>query len=130
MNQFTRLEAVGYSDPGQVVLLSGRNAVPSGFESWLAAVFNMIGQPEWTVEWCRGLLAHDRDPLALSRAALVIALMKASSHAEAMAPAKELIDAAEAIPNPWARSWACLTRGSHELKGVPGEWRLFAVASR
>jgi hypothetical protein len=37
--------------------------------------------------------------------------MRAGSHAEAMAAAKDLIDAAEAIPNPWARSWACLTYG-------------------
>jgi predicted ATPase len=104
-------EAVGYSDAGQMVLLSGRNAMPSGFESWLAAVFNMTGQAERTVEWCRGLLAHDRDPLALSRAALVIALTMAGSRDEAMAAAKDLIDAAEAIPNPWARSWALLTYG-------------------
>jgi predicted ATPase/class 3 adenylate cyclase len=37
-------EAVGYSDAGQKVLLSGRNAVPSGFESWLIGVFNIFGQ--------------------------------------------------------------------------------------
>lgn len=71
----------------------------------------MIGQAERTVEWCRGLLAHDCDPLAVSRAALVLALMRAGSHAEAMAAATDLIDAAEAIPNPWARSWALLTYG-------------------
>jgi predicted ATPase/class 3 adenylate cyclase len=104
-------EAVGYSDAGQGVLLSGCNAVPSGFESWLGGVFNMIGQAERTVEWCRGLLAHDCDPFALSRASLVAALMRAGRHAEAMAAAKDVIDAAEAIPNPWARIWAFLIYG-------------------
>jgi predicted ATPase len=104
-------EAVDYSAAGQTVLLSGRNAEPPGFESWLGAVFNMIGQTERSVEWCRGLLAHDRDPLALSKAALVLALLRAGSHTEAMAAANDLIDAAEAIPNPWALSWACLTYG-------------------
>jgi predicted ATPase len=104
-------EAVGYSNAGQTVLLSGRHAVPSGFESWLGAVFNMTGQAEQAVAWCRGLLAHDRDPLALSRSALVVALLRAGSHTEAMAAANDLIDAAEAIPNPWALSWACMTYG-------------------
>jgi predicted ATPase len=104
-------EAVDYSDAGQMVLLSGHNAVPSGFESWLAGVFNMIGQPERTVEWCRGLLAHHRDPFALCRGSLAVALMRAGSHAEAIAAAKHAIDAADAIPNPWARSWAFLIYG-------------------
>jgi predicted ATPase len=104
-------EAVGYCEAGQAVVLSGRKAVPPGFESWLGAVFNMVGQPERTVEWCRGLLAHDPDPLALSKAALVVALLRAGSRAEAMAAANDLIDAAEAISNPWAFSWACMTYG-------------------
>jgi predicted ATPase len=104
-------EAVRYSDAGQTLLLSGRNAVPPGFESWLGAVYNMTGRAEWTVEWCRGLLAHDHDPLALGRAALVVALLRAGSQTEAMAAANDLIDAAEAIPNPWALSWACMAYG-------------------
>jgi predicted ATPase len=104
-------EAVGYGEAGQAVLRSGRNAVPPGFESWLGAVFNMIGQAERTVAWCHEVLARDRDPLALSRAALVMALLRAGSHTEAIAAANDLIDAAEAIPNPWALSWACMTYG-------------------
>jgi predicted ATPase len=112
-------EAVGYSDAGQTVLRSGRSAVPSGFESWIVAVFNMIGPAERAVEWCRGLLSHDRDPLALSRSALVTSLLRAGSHAEAMAAANELIEVAEAIPNPWALSWACLTYGIACLDADP-----------
>ena len=116
-------ESVGYSDAGRAVLLSGRNAVPSGFESWLAAVFNMIGQAERSVEWCRGLLAHDRDPLALSRAALVTALLRAGSYREAMAAANGLIEVAEALPNPWALSWACMTYGIACLEADPSRAR-------
>ncbi len=104
-------EAVGYSEAGQMVLVSGHNAVPPGFESWLAGVFNMIGQAERTIEWCRGLLARDPDPFAVTRASLVVALMRAGSHAEAMGAAKDVIDAAVVIPNPWARSWAFLIYG-------------------
>jgi hypothetical protein len=112
-------EAVAYSDAGQAVLLGGRNAVPSGFESWLAAVFNMNGQAERAAEWVRVLPARDRDPLALSRATLVVALLRAGSHEEAMAAANDLIDATEAIPNPWAISWACMTYGIACLEADP-----------
>jgi hypothetical protein len=104
-------EAVGYSDAGQTVLLSGRKAVPSGFESWLGAVFNVIGQPERTVEWSRRVLSWGRDPYALAKAALVVALVRAGFHTEAMAAANDLIDAAKTIPNPWALSWACMSYG-------------------
>jgi predicted ATPase len=104
-------EAIGYSDAGQTVLRSGRNAVPSGFESWLTAVFNIFGPAERVVEWCRGLLARDRDTLALSRTALILALLRAGSYAEATAAANDLIEAAETIPNPWAFSWTCMTYG-------------------
>ena len=37
--------------------------------------------------------------------------MRAGSHAEAMAVAKNLVDSADAIPNPYARSFALLTYG-------------------
>jgi predicted ATPase/class 3 adenylate cyclase len=104
-------DAVGYSDTGQAVVLRGRYAAPFGFESWLGGVFNMIGQAERTVEWCRGLLARGHDPFVLTRAALVVALMQAGSAADTMAAANELLDAAEGIVNPWALSWACLAFG-------------------
>jgi hypothetical protein len=104
-------EAVRYSEVGQAVVLSGGNRAPFGFEAWLGGVFNMIGQAERTVEWCRGLLAHGPDPFVLTRAALVVALVQVGSPAEAMAAANDLIDAAEGISNPWALSWACLAFG-------------------
>ena len=105
-------EAIRYSDAGQTLLLSGHSAVPPGFESWLAGVFNMIGQAERTVEWCRRLLRNGRpDPYALSSSGLILALMRTGDKAEAIAVAKELVDTADAIPNPWARSYALLMYG-------------------
>jgi tetratricopeptide (TPR) repeat protein len=56
-------------------------------------------------------LAHRPDPYALTRSGLVFALMRAGLAAEATAAAKNLINAAQAIPNPWARSYAFLTYG-------------------
>ena len=104
-------EAFRHSDAGQMVLLSGCDGVASGFEGWLGGAYTQIGQPERSIEWFRGLLARDRDKYALTRSGLVFALMRSGSHAEAMAVAKELIDAADALPNPWARSYALLTYG-------------------
>ena len=104
-------EAFRYSDAGQMVLLSGGDTEPSGFEGWLGGVYTQIGQPERSIEWFRGLLARGGDPYALTGSGLVFALMRAGSHAEAMAVAKDLIDAADAVPNPWALSYALLTYG-------------------
>jgi hypothetical protein len=42
---------------------------------------------------------------------LVYGLMRAGSREEAMAAAKDLIIAADTIPNPWAHSYALLTYG-------------------
>jgi tetratricopeptide (TPR) repeat protein len=47
----------------------------------------------------------------MARAGLVYGLMRAGSREEAMAAAKDLIIAADTIPNPWAHSYALLTYG-------------------
>jgi predicted ATPase len=104
-------EALRYSDAGKNVVAGSGCEALSGFESWLAGAHINIGLAQPEIEWLRGLLARDQDPYALARAVLVFALMRAGSHAEAMATAKELIDAADAISNPWAHSYALLTYG-------------------
>jgi hypothetical protein len=105
-------EAIGYSDAGQTLLLQGHTAVPPGFESWLGGVFNMIGQAERTVEWSRTLVAHGRpDPYALTSSGLVNALIRTGDDAEAIELAKQLVGTADAIANPWARSYALLMYG-------------------
>jgi predicted ATPase/class 3 adenylate cyclase len=104
-------EALRYSDAGKIVVTGSGYGTPSGFESWLAGAHINVGLAPPEIEWLRGLLARDPDPYALARAGLVFALMRAGSHAEAMATAKELINAADAISNPWAHSYALLTYG-------------------
>ena len=104
-------EAVRYGDAGQIVVGSRPDGVHSGFEAWLGSVHNLTGHPERTVEWCRRVLAHGSDPYAVTRSGLVVALMRAGAHAEAMAVAKDLLDAIDAITNPWALSYVFLTYG-------------------
>ena len=58
-------EAFRYSDAGQMVLLSGGDTEPSGFEGWLGGVYTQIGQPERSIEWCRALLARGRGPVRI-----------------------------------------------------------------
>jgi predicted ATPase len=107
-----RLEdALRYCDAGQIVVASSPDGLPCGFEGWLGGVHSFIGQHDRSVEWCRFLLARDPDPYAVTRTGLAFALMRAGSHAEAMAVAKDLIDAADAIANPWALSFVLMTYG-------------------
>jgi predicted ATPase/class 3 adenylate cyclase len=107
-----RLEdGIRYCDAGQVLVAGRTDAVPFGLESWLGGAFNFTGQPERSVEWSRFLLANRPDPYANIKAGLVFGLMMTGSHAEAVAVARELIDAADAITNPWALSFLLLTYG-------------------
>jgi predicted ATPase len=103
--------AVGYSDSAQTILRSGRGEVPFGLEGMLSGVYLAMGQPEQSVEWCRAQLARGRDTHALTRVALVFALMFAGHGDEARAAATGLIDAAEATHNPWALSFALFAYG-------------------
>ncbi|MGO9383603.1 MAG: adenylate/guanylate cyclase domain-containing protein, partial [Mycobacterium sp.] len=103
-------EAVGYAEAGQTVIANG-GEVPVGVEATLGAVYLVIGQPERMVEWCRAQLARGHDPLTLTRASLVTALMVAGAGEEARAAANGLIDAAEATHNPLALAYALNTYG-------------------
>jgi predicted ATPase len=96
-----RIEAaVGYSEAGQIVLGSSREALPYGIEAVLGAVYLAIGQPERWAEVCRAQLARRRDNHVYIRAWLVYALAVAGCGAEAMDSADGLIEAAEATGNP------------------------------
>ena len=105
-------EAGQFSDAGQTAMRIGRGEVPFGFEAVLGASYLYIGQPERSVEWCRGQLARGRDTHASTRARVVIALAVAGSpYEEVMAAADGLIDTAEATRNPYAISFALLAYG-------------------
>jgi predicted ATPase len=107
-----RIEAaVGYSDAGQIVLGSSREALPGGIEAMLGFVHLAIGQPERLAELCRAQLARRRDTHVLIRGWLVVALAVAGSGGEAMDSADGLIEAAEATGNPFLLAWALSAYG-------------------
>ena len=108
-----RIEAaVRYSDAGQIVLGSSRDALPYGIEALLGSVYLAIGQPERIVEWCRAQLARRRDTHVHIRAWLVCALALAGSGGEAMDSADGLIEAAEATGNPHVLAFALFAYGA------------------
>jgi predicted ATPase len=100
-------DAVRYADAAQLLIASGRyEEVPFGGEAVLGPAYDLVGQPERSVEWCRAQLARGRDTHTAITACLVLALTLAGSHDEAMAAATGLVDAAEATHNPAALSLA------------------------
>jgi tetratricopeptide (TPR) repeat protein len=98
--------AVRYSDAGRLVLARTREALPSGFEASLGAVYTALGQPERMAEWCRAVLARRDDNHVRIRAFLVMTLSLAGSGADAMDSADGLVEAAEATGNPSLLAWA------------------------
>ena len=40
--------------------------VPFGIEGWLGSAYQIVGQPERSVEWCRAQLARGRDTHTLT----------------------------------------------------------------
>ncbi len=108
-----RIEAaVGYSDAGQTVLDTSRDAPPYGIEALLGAVHLVTGQPERLAELCRAQLARHRDPHVHIRTWLVSALSVAGCGGEAMDSAAGLLEAAEATGNPSVLAWALGAYGS------------------
>ena len=103
--------AVGYSEAAQEHIGSGCGEVPYGIEGWLATPYQIIGQPERAVEWCRTHIASGRDTRGLAKVILVLALPHTAMRDEAMAAATSLIDTAESPRNPYVSSFALLAYG-------------------
>ena len=103
--------AVGYSEAAQEHIGSGCGEVPYGIEGWLATPYQIIGQPERAIEWCRTHIASGRDTRGLTKVILVLALPHTAMRDEAMAAATSLIDTAESPRNPYASSFALLAYG-------------------
>jgi tetratricopeptide (TPR) repeat protein len=113
------VEAVGYSDAAQLVISSGRDEVPFGFEAVLGSAYLAIGQPQRMVEVCRAQLARGRDTHTLTRTNLVVALTVVGCGEEARAAANGLIDAAEATHNPFVLAFALFADGFAFLDADP-----------
>jgi tetratricopeptide (TPR) repeat protein len=93
------------------VIGSGGDGVPFGLEGVLGVVYDVIGQPERCVEWCRAQLARGHDTHTVTRASLVVALAVAGAGEEARSAANGLIEAAEATHNPFALAYALQAYG-------------------
>jgi hypothetical protein len=104
-------EAVRYSEVGQRVIAAASDRVSYFGEPWLGSAYLFVGQPERYVELCRAQLTRSGDTNTFARANLVMALAVLGSTDEAMVTANGLIDAAEAIGNPWVLAYTLLACG-------------------
>ncbi|MDT5276603.1 MAG: hypothetical protein QOJ56_5248 [Mycobacterium sp.] len=105
-------EAVRYSEVGQTVIAAASDKVSYFGETWLGSAYGFVGEPDRWVKMCRAQLARSGDTNTMARANLVLALTVSGSTDEAMVTANGLIDAAEAIGNPWALAYALLVSGA------------------
>jgi hypothetical protein len=104
-------EAVRYSEVGQTVIAAASDKVSYFGEPFLGIVYLFVGQPERYIELCRAQLTRSGDTNTFARTNLVLALAVSGSTDEAMATANGLLDAAEAIVNPWVLACALLACG-------------------
>jgi predicted ATPase len=104
-------EAVRYCEVGQTVIAAAGDKASYFGAAFLGSAYLFVGQPERYVEWCRALLTRTGDTNTFARANLVFALAAFGSTDEAIAAANGLIDAAEAIGNPWVLSYALFAWG-------------------
>jgi predicted ATPase len=113
-------EAVHYSEVGQTVIAAASDKVSYFGEPFLGSAYLFVGQPERYVELCRAQLTRSGDTNTFARANLVMALAVSGSTDEAMATANGVIDAAEAIGNPWVLAYALLACGYAYRDTDPG----------
>jgi hypothetical protein len=104
-------EAVRYSEVGQPVIAAASDKAANFGAPFLGSAYLFVGQPERYVEWCRTLLTRSGDANTFARANLVFALAALGSTDKAMVAANGLIDAAEAIGNPWVLAYALFAWG-------------------
>jgi predicted ATPase len=104
-------EAVHYSEVGQTVIAAASDKVSYFGEPFLGSAYLFVGQPERYVALCRAQLTRTGDANTFARANLVFALAVCGSTDEAVVTANGLIDAAEAVGNPWVLAYALFACG-------------------
>jgi tetratricopeptide (TPR) repeat protein len=104
-------EAVRYSEVGQTVIAAASDKVSYIGEGFLGSAYFFVGQPERNVELCRAQLTRSGDTNTFAKANLVAALAISGLTDEAMVTANDLIDAAEAIRNPWLLAYTLFGYG-------------------
>jgi predicted ATPase len=104
-------EAANYSEVGQTVIAAASDKVSYFGEPFLGSAYLFVGQPERYVALCRAQLTRTGDANTFARANLVFALAVCGSTDEAVVTANGLIDAAEAVGNPWVLAYALFACG-------------------
>jgi predicted ATPase len=104
-------EAVGYSEVGETVIAAASDKVSYFGEPFLGSAYLFVGQPERYVKLCRAQLTRSGDTNTFARANLVAGLIATNSADDAMETANGLIDAAEAIDNPWVLAYTLTVWG-------------------
>jgi len=103
---------VSPADAGLAIVDSGRyDEIPYDGECWLGGVYLSAGQPERWVEVCRNMIGRHSGAQTFAHASLALALTTTGASDEAMAAAKGLLAAADAIENPNVASYALLAYG-------------------
>ncbi|WP_231639792.1 ATP-binding protein [Mycobacterium sp. Marseille-P9652] len=103
--------AVRHSEVGQTVIAAASDKVSYFGEPWLGSAYLFVGRPERYVELCRAQLGRSGGANIMARANLAFALAVSGSTDEATMLADGLMDASEAIDNPWVLAFAMFACG-------------------
>jgi predicted ATPase len=100
-------EAISCIEVGQAALERGRYAeVPFGFEATLGTAYHLKGEPEKTAAMVRQTIARSSGAHTVARTQLVLSLVNAGAHEEAMTVAEGFLAAADATENPMIKALA------------------------
>jgi predicted ATPase/class 3 adenylate cyclase len=119
-------EAVRHSEVGQTVIAGASDAVSYFGEPFLGSAYLFVGRPERYAELCRAQVARCGDANTFAKANLVFALAVSGSADEATVAADGLLDAAEAIANPWVLAYTLFACG-YALRGTDSTRALEAL---
>lgn len=104
-------QAVHYSELGQAVIAAARDKVSYFGEAWLGSAYLFVGRPARYVELCRAQVTRSGDANIMARANLAFGSAIVGSTGEAIAAANDLLDAADAIDNPWVLAFTLFACG-------------------
>ncbi|MGA5467136.1 ATP-binding protein [Mycobacterium sp. NPDC050041] len=105
-------DAIRHAEASHDVMPEDSDGVVFSLTPLLDSVYLAIGRPDLWAGQCRSRVTASSDSRAFARAGLVMALMAMDEHADAIAMAGGLVEAAEASDNPAALSFALLSYGT------------------
>jgi predicted ATPase len=104
-------QALHYSEVGQPVIAAARDKVSYFGEAWLGSAYLFVGRPARYVELCRAQLMRTGDGNIMARANFAFGSAVVGSTDEAIVAANDLLDAADAIGNPWVLAFTLFACG-------------------